>query len=135
MIAGADLAMALLVPPRRRLIATVRSVCAGWLVLLSASPFTAPFRTCDISTLFGGAPISSTHAGPTSSKETASTDVSQQPSLLVAITARVKRAPAPLLMIRGERPVLIVPAATSVAPSSRLPLHGFRPSEQPVLRL
>ena len=36
---------------------------AAFLFLLAASPFTAPFATCDLSTLFGGHPTIAKSAG------------------------------------------------------------------------
>jgi hypothetical protein len=41
----------------------LRKVVAVWLLLLAASPFTAPFSTCDLSSLSGGYAIAGRHVG------------------------------------------------------------------------
>src|SRR5580765_4255681 len=65
-VGGADLATWPHVTALPRLVARLRPACAAWLVVLSALPFTAPFRTCDVSMLFAVDALPSRAALPAS---------------------------------------------------------------------
>ena len=57
--------------------AMVPRLCAAWLVLLIVLPFSAPFSTCDLATLFGGTenPLARHTAGPLASSRSLDHDV------------------------------------------------------------
>jgi len=68
----------------------LRPACAVWLIVLSASPVTAPFRTCDISMLLAGGTRSPRGSLPAAPGEAASRDASLQPSSLAVTAIRLR---------------------------------------------
>jgi hypothetical protein len=110
---GADLAVTRFVPAAvRRHVA--RSACAFWMVILSASPFTAPFRTCDLSLLLTDAPVPFRGTLPAPPGHEALTHAWLPPSAMAATTVRVR---FPALGLAGERTFAPPPRMTRSAPS------------------
>jgi hypothetical protein len=131
-VGGADLAKWPRVTVLPRLLPRLRAAGAAWLVVLSALPFTAPFRTCDVSMLFAEDARPSRAALPTSPAGAASTDASLQPSSVAVTTARVRLA---ALAAGSERALLLGPFMTRRAPSAMPSDRGGHPSRPTVLRI
>jgi hypothetical protein len=110
----------------------LRPACAVWLVALSASPFTAPFRTCDISMLFENGAMASRTSLPISSGEAARRDASLQPSSVAVTTVRVR---FPLLTAVGDRWLVASPGVARSAPSAPAPDEGAHSPRLFVLRI
>ena len=108
----------------------LQPTCAVWLVALSALPFTAPFRTCDISVLFGGRTMSSKASLPAAPVEAASRDGSLQPSALAAARLRF-----PGLTAGGEHSLVASPRVTPAAPPLPTPHEGAHEARLFVLRI
>jgi hypothetical protein len=129
---GADLATSSPVRVGSRFRARLRRICAVWLVTLSASPFTAPFRTCEMSLLFDGGTLAPSGPLPASPARTMATDASLQPSSLAVRTARVR---VPVLVAAAERSLLGDPFARGLALLPALPAPSSRPAGASVLRI
>jgi hypothetical protein len=82
-------------------------IVAGWLVVLIFAPFTAPFPTCDLATLFGGGPAQ--HA-----------PVMPPVSSAVSHDAAVVNAPAAFRAgrIRVLSAFRVIPLSKPISPSS-----------------
>jgi len=78
---------------------------ASWLIVLVLVPFTAPFSTCDLSSLFGNTQGQQTPASPGSSVLT--TDAAVPSALFVSSIGRVRLLP-----------LSRIPSAESATPSS-----------------
>jgi hypothetical protein len=115
-----------------RLAAAFRAACAGWLVVLSVLPFTAPFRTCDASLWFAGGAMPARSAAPRVPAEAASTDAFPQPSLL---TVTAGRARFPVLTVRSEWLTIADPAVARPAPSTTASDPGAHSPRLAVLQI
>jgi len=110
----------------------LQPTCAVWLVALSASPFTAPFRSCDVSVLFGGRTKPSKASLPAAPVEAASRDASRQPSSLAVTIARLR---FPGLTAGSERWLATRPGVTPAAPPLPPPEEGAHEVRLFVLRI
>lgn len=108
----------------------IAKVCAGWLVVLALSPFTAPFSTCELTILFGS---TNKHSAPLPpARRPASSIVGELAPLVasVAITERAKVAAQS-----------VVPASSVAGSSHSAPMGASadrtakRPLPRAVLRL
>jgi hypothetical protein len=81
---------------------------AFWLVVLVISPFTAPFSTCDLATLFGSAQGRHMPIVPPVSRSV-TTDAAVPSSPFVRVVGRVRLLPLPRVS-RAESFTLLLPA-------------------------
>lgn len=100
---------------------------ASWLVVLVIAPFTAPFSTCDLASLFGGAQDQHAPIAPRSAVASA-TDTAVPTALFVPNAGRVR------LCSLGRVPLaeLATPSAAATVIASAVSAGGVR--EHTVLR-
>jgi hypothetical protein len=105
-------------------------IAAVWLIALTASPFTAPFSTCDLASLLGH-PTPATARHPPSVPLTASANDAAPPILSLAGRGRVKLFG--LSELRGSSPSIAL--LQSRVEDSAPQLFAVRHARSPILRL
>jgi hypothetical protein len=107
-------------------------LCAASLVLLSLSPFTAPFSTCDLGVLLGT--VNHHRQQPLAPPARPVADAAVPGSVVPTMPTRVRArhlTPVDLPVSRG----VVVPIAPARSPKATLTLHCVQTSLSSILRL